>query len=86
MPEKIGEAPAKAQLTDPQRELRLWKSALRMHLRDGSILTVLKVMTVTRYCVALMAQEYAVAQMVPKHAVDRVEMRPPPGAGEISAI
>lgn len=84
MSEVIGKVP-EAKLSDGAKEAKLWRSAERVHLRDGTSWTIVKVLVVTRYTLIVRVNEDDGVKLIPKHAVDRVDLKKQP-QGEIQAV
>lgn len=84
MSEVIGKV-ADPKLSDGAREAKLWRSAEKIHLRDGTIWNIVKVLVVTRYTIIVRVDEGNgdEVKLFPKHAVDRVDMKK---QGEIQAV
>lgn len=66
--------PKKKQLSDQHKDVQMWKACQRLHMRDGEVIDVVKVLLVTRYALVVKMANNS-TQLISKHAVDRAVLK-----------
>jgi len=75
----------RAEKSDGDKDGKLWRGVETLHLKDGSSLSLSKVLVVTRYTLIVAVKDREELVLVPKHSVIRGDMRPRK-LGEIAPV